>query len=176
MNALLGTKFKIILGFKSVNEENVAMERGEIHGRGGTIISWAITEPHWVKENKIAHLVQVGAKPVKGFENVPLVQDLTSNPEHKKAFILVSASSLLGRSLVGTPGIPADRAQALRAAFEKGMKDPEILALAKSWKLDLDPIPGEEMEQTVREILDTPQPVVELVKKELNIKVTTKSK
>ena len=102
MNALLGTKFRIILGFKSVSEENVAMERGEIHGRGGTIISWAITEPHWVKENKIAHLVQIGSKPAKGFETVPLVQDLTTNPDHKKAFILIGASSQLGRSLVGT--------------------------------------------------------------------------
>jgi tripartite-type tricarboxylate transporter receptor subunit TctC len=173
MNALLGTKFKIILGFKSVSEENVAMERGEIHGRGGTIISWAITEPHWVKENKIAHLVQIGAKPAKGFETVPLVQDLTTNPDHKKALILIGAASQLGRSLVGTPGIPADRANALRAAFEKGMKDPEILALAKKWKLDLDPISGADMAATVNAILDTPRSVVDLVRKELNIKMKT---
>jgi tripartite-type tricarboxylate transporter receptor subunit TctC len=170
MNALVGTKFKIILGFKSVNEENVAMERGEIHGRGGTILSWAITQPHWVKDNKIAHLVQIGAKPAKGFEKVPLVQDLTANPDHKKAFMLVGASAQLGRSLVGTPGIPPDRAKAIRVAFEKGMKDPEILAQAKAWKLDLDPISGEDMEKTVTAILDTPQPVVDLVKKALNIK------
>ena len=175
MNELLGTKFKIILGFKSVSEENVAMERGEIHGRGGTIISWAITEPHWVEENKIAHLVQIGAKAAKGFENVSLVQDLTTNTDHKKAFMLVGASSQLGRSLVGTPGIPPDRANAIRAAFEKGVRDPEILALAKKWKLDLDPISGEEMEETVKAILDTPQPVVDLVKKALNIK-TKKAK
>jgi hypothetical protein len=173
MNALLGTRFKIILGFKSVSDENLAMERGEIHGRGGTIISWAITQPDWVKENKIAHLVQIGAKPAKGFEKVPLVQDLTSNPDHKKAFILIGASSQLGRSLVGTPGIPPDRAKALRLAFEKGLKDPEILELARKWKLDLDPISGEEMEETVNAILDTPQPVVDLVKKELNIKAKT---
>jgi tripartite-type tricarboxylate transporter receptor subunit TctC len=170
MNALLGTKFKIILGFKSVSEENIAMERGEIHGRGGTIISWAITQPHWVKDNKIAHLVQIGAKRAKGFEDVPLVQDLTANPDHKKAFLLIGAASQLGRSLVGTPGIPPDRAKAIRAAFEKGMKDPEILAQAKAWKLDLDPISGEDMEKTVQAILDTPKPVVDLVKKQLNIK------
>jgi hypothetical protein len=116
--------------------------------------------------------VQIGAKPARGFETVPLVQDLTTNPDHKKAFILIGASSQLGRSLVGTPGIPPDRARALRAAFQKGLKDPEILDLAKKWKLDLDPIPGEEMEETVNAILDTPQPVVELVRRELNIKAT----
>jgi tripartite-type tricarboxylate transporter receptor subunit TctC len=169
MNVLLGTKFKVILGFKSVSEENIAMERGEIHGRGGTIISWEITEPHWVKDNKIAHLVQIGARREKSFENVPLVQDLTTNPDHKKAFMLIGAASQLGRSLVGTPGIPPDRAKAIRTAFEKGMKDPEILAQAKAWKLDINPISGEDMEKTVMAILDTPQPVVDLVKKALNI-------
>jgi tripartite-type tricarboxylate transporter receptor subunit TctC len=84
--------------------------------------------------------------------------------------MLVGAASQLGRSLVGTPGIPQDRANAIRAAFEKGMKDPEILELAKKWKLDLDPISGQEMQETVTAILDTPQPVVELVRKALNIK------
>lgn len=170
MNALLGTKFKIILGFKSVSEENIAMERHEIHGRGGTIISWAITQPQWVKDNKIAHLVQIGSKQAKGFENVPLVQDLTQNPEHKKALLLIGAASQMGRSLAATPGIPADRAKALREAFDKGIKDPEILEMAKTWKLDLDPASGAELEQTVNGILDTPQPVVDMVKKTLNIK------
>ena len=114
--------------------------------------------------------MQIGAKPAKGFENVPLVQDLTTNPDHKKALLLIGAASQLGRSLVGTPGIPPDRANAIRAAFDKGMRDPEILALAKKWKLDIDPISGADMQKTVTAILDTPQPVVELVKKALNIK------
>jgi tripartite-type tricarboxylate transporter receptor subunit TctC len=173
MNALLGTKFKIILGFKGVHEQDIAMERGEIHGRGSTIITLAILQPHWIEENKIVHLVQIGAKPTKGFENVPLVQDLTTNPDYKKAFMLVGAGAQLGRSLAGTPGIPPDRAKAIRVAFEKGMRDPEILAQAKKWKLDLDPISGKDMERTVNAILDTPQSVVDLVKKELNIKTKT---
>ena len=71
LNAMIGTKFKIVIGYKSVSEQNLAMEQGEIHGRGGTTVSWAITQPSWVGENKIAHLVQIGLKRAKGFENVP---------------------------------------------------------------------------------------------------------
>ena len=170
MNAMLGTKFKIVLGYKSVSEENVAMERGEIHGRGGTTVSWAITQPQWVRDNKIAHLVQVGTKRARGFEKVPLATELTTNKAHQQALTLVSGGALMGRTLAGTPGIPADRAKALRAAFMTGIKDPEIIAKAKSWKLDLDPASGEELEAIVKQILDTPPSVVEMVKTTLGLK------
>jgi tripartite-type tricarboxylate transporter receptor subunit TctC len=176
LNALIGTKFKVILGYKSVSEENVAMERGEIHGRGGTLVSWAITEEHWVRENKIAHLVQVGTRRAPGFEDVPLATELSTNPEHKQALDLVSGGSLMGRSLAATPNIPPDRAQALRAAFDKGIKDPEILALAKAWKLDIEPASGEELEAIVKRILSTPKSVVEMVQKTLDTGTGSKRK
>lgn len=163
LNALVGTKFKVILGFKSVSEENLSMERGEIHGRGGTIVSWAITEPDWVRENKIVHLVQIGTKRAAGFENIPLATELVTKLEHKQAMNLVGSGAAMGRSLAATPGIPADRAAALRAAFDKGIKDPAVLAFAKQLKLDIDPQSGAELQQIVKDILDTPKAVVELV-------------
>ncbi len=169
LNAFAGTKFKIVSGWKGVAQQNLAMERGEIHGRGGTLVSWAITKPEWVKENKIAHLVQIGSKRAKGFDNVPLAQELTDNQEHKKAFLLMGSTAQMGRALAGTPGIPADRAKALRAAFEMGLKDPEMLAQAKTWKLDLDPANGEELEALVKDILATPKPVVDLIKKTIDV-------
>lgn len=165
LNELIGTKFKVILGFKSIPDQNLAMERGEVHGRGGTIVSWAITEPDWVRENKIVHLIQIGTKRVAGFENVPLATELVASRAHKQALNLVGSGAALGRSLAATPGIPADRAAALRAAFEKGVRDPGILAEAKKMKLELDPQSGAELEATVKEILETPNDVVDLVKK-----------
>lgn len=169
LNTLAGTKFKVILGFKSVSEENLAMERGEIHGRGGTIVSWAITEPDWVRENKIVHLVQIGTKRAAGFEDVPLATELVTSLEHKQALQLVGSGSAMGRSLAATPGIPPDRAQALRAAFDAGIKDPEILAHAAKLKLDIDPQPGRELEAIVKDILDTPKAVVDLVSRTVGL-------
>lgn len=165
LNQLIGTKFKVVLGYRGIPEQNLAMERGEIMGRGGTIVSWAVTEAHWVKENKLLHLVQVGAKRAKGFEDVPMATELVTDSAHKQALDLVSAGSLMGRSLAGSPGIPPDRARALRAAFDAGMKDPEILEKAKTLKLDLEPASGAELEAIVKRILATPKPVVDLVKK-----------
>jgi tripartite-type tricarboxylate transporter receptor subunit TctC len=139
-------------------------------------VSWAVTEAHWVKENKIAHLVQVGARRAKGFENVPLATELVTDPAHKQAFDLVSGGALMGRSLAGSPGIPADRAKALRAAFDKGMKDPDILAKAKTMKLELEPGSGAELEAIVKRILATPKPVVEMVQKHLSVAAPPKQK
>ena len=164
LNTLIGTKFKVVLGYRGIPEQNLAMERGEIMGRGGTLVSWAVTEEHWVKENRIVHLVQVGNKRAKGFEDVPMATELVTDPAHKQALDLVSAGSLMGRSLAGSPGIPADRAKALREAFDKGIKDPEILDKAKAMKLDLEPASGAELEAIVKRILVTPKPVVDMVK------------
>ena len=170
LNQLIGTKFKVVLGYRGIPEQNLAMERGEIMGRGGTIVSWAVTEAHWVNENRIVHLVQVGLGRAKGFEDVPNANELVKDPEHKLAIDLVSSGSLMGRSLAGSPGIPADRAKALRDAFDAGMKDPEILAKAKELKLDLEPASGTALDAIVKRILTTPKPVVEMVKKAIESK------
>ena len=127
-----------------------------------------------MKENKIAHLVQVGDKRAKGFDDVPLATELVTSTEHKQALDLISAGSLMGRSLAGSPGIPADRAKALRAAFDAGIKDPEILEKAKSMKLDLEPASGEALEKIVKRILATPKPVVDLVQKALEVPAAAK--
>lgn len=170
LNALIGTRFKIVLGYRSVGEENLAMERGEIHGRGGTIVSWAVTEGQWVKDNKIAHLVQVGARRAPGFEAVPLATELVTREDHRKALDLISAGSLMGRSLATTPGVPAERVKAMREAFMMGMKDPDIIAQARAWKLDLEPAPGEALQAIAMRILATPPEVVAFVKSAIEAK------
>jgi tripartite-type tricarboxylate transporter receptor subunit TctC len=126
--------------------------------------------PNCARDNRIIHPVQVGAKREKGFEHVPLATELVSSEADRQAITLISGGTLMGRSLAGTPGIPADRAKALRAAFDAGIKDPEIIAKAKAWKLDLDPASGAELEKIVANILATPPAVVKKVKTLLNLR------
>lgn len=170
LNKLVGTKFKVVAGYKSVREENMAMERGEINGRGGTIASWQITEADWVRDHKITHLVQVGSKRSPRFPDVPLATDLVKTQAEKQMILLVSSGALLGRSLAGPPGIPAARVKALQAAFDKGIRDPGILALAKKQKLIIEPESGEKLAAIVDSIVATPKPVVQKVMDLLDIK------
>jgi len=162
MNAMLGTKFKIVNGYPGGNDATLAMERGEVAGRGSNSwATWKFTRPDWVKDKKINILVQIGLQKEEDLPNVPLLMDLASNEQDKAALRLLSAPVAIGRPLFTTPGVPADRVKALRDAFDKTMKDPEFMAAAAQERLEIKPIGGEELQKVVEEIVNTPKPVVE---------------
>ena len=160
MNAILGTKFKVILGYPGGNDINLAMERGEVAGRGSNSwASWKATRPDWLKEKKINILVQIGLNKAPDLPDVPLLMDLATNPEDKAVLRLLSAPSTIGRPIFTTPGVPEDRVKALRAAFDATVKDPAFLEEAKKGGLEVDPVSGEEMQRIVNEIVATPEPI-----------------
>jgi tripartite-type tricarboxylate transporter receptor subunit TctC len=160
LNQMIGTKFKVILGYPGGAEVNLAMERGEVQGRGSN--SWASykgTKPEWVRDNKIIILAQVGLKRADDLPNVPLLQDLATNPEDAAAMRLLSAPTAIGRPFFAPPGVPAERVKALRAAFDATMLDPAFLGEAKKLNLDVNPVSGEDLQKIVADIIDA-SPVV----------------
>lgn len=160
MNAFVGTKFKPVAGYPGGNDVSLAMEKGEVMGRGSNAwTSWKATRPDWIKEHKINVLVQIGLRKVADLPDVPLLMDLTDNPDDKAALKLLSAPTAVGRPIFSTPGVPADRVKALRAAFDQMVQDPQFRDDAAKGGLDLDPIPGEELQAVVTDILATPKPI-----------------
>ena len=111
MNELFGTKFKLVTGYTGGNEINLAMERGEVEARNNTWSSWKATRPDWLRDKKIAVIVQSGPRP--GDLDAPLVRDLATTDEQRSIVALVFAGDTLGRPLAITPGVPADRVAAL---------------------------------------------------------------
>jgi tripartite-type tricarboxylate transporter receptor subunit TctC len=170
MNAMLGTKFKIITGYPGGNDINLALEKGEVDVRGSNAwSSWKGTRPHWIAEKKLNILVQIGLVKDPDLPNVPLLMDLPTDPDDKAALRLLSAPTTIGRPLMAPPGVPEDRVKALRAAFDATMKDPAFIEEAKKSKLDLQPIGGEELQKIVADIVATPPKVVERLKSVLAI-------
>jgi tripartite-type tricarboxylate transporter receptor subunit TctC len=162
MNEMIGTKFKPITGYPGGNDVSLAMEKGEVMGRGSNAwTSWKATRPEWVKDHKINILVQVGLRKVSDLPDVPLLMDLATNPDDKAALKLLSAPTAVGRPIFSTPGVPADRVKALRAAFDQMIRDPQFREDAQKGGLDLDPISGEELQAVVADILATPKPIAE---------------
>ena len=162
MNALLGTKFKIVLGYPGGNEINLAMERGEVDGRGSNAwASWKSTRMDWIKEKKINIIVQIGLTKAPDLPDVPLMMDLAKNDDDKAVLKLLSASTTIGRPLFTSPGVPEERVKALRAAFQATMKDPEFLADAEKRGFDINPVSGEEMQKIVVDIVATPKAVAD---------------
>jgi tripartite-type tricarboxylate transporter receptor subunit TctC len=135
-NNLLGTKFKPVRGYKGGADINIAIERGEVHGRSTTWESWPGSHPDWLRDKKLIHLVQLGPRKLPEIgDDVPLFRDLVSG-EQRAIVDFVGVSLAMGRAVYAPPGVPKDRIEALRIAFLATMKDPAYIAQAKKLKLD----------------------------------------
>jgi tripartite-type tricarboxylate transporter receptor subunit TctC len=165
MNALVGTKFKLVTGYLGSQETFLAMESGEAHGRCGLSYSSLKTaKPDWLPQKKIVILAQIGVAKNPEIE-APLLLDLLAKEEDKQLVRFLTGVSAMSRPFVAPPGLPADRTELLRRAFDATMKDPEFLAEAKKIKADVDPSTGEQVQKLVDQLYATPKPVVERAKK-----------
>src|SRR5258706_7261144 len=128
MNALTSTRFRIIYGYPGGNEVSLAVEKGEVSGRGSS--SWATwkARPDVLRDKKVNVLVQVGFSKAPELPDVPLLMDLTTNADEHEMLRLLSAPSAIGHPIATSPGVPQEGADALRAAFGTPMAGPAFLA------------------------------------------------
>ena len=167
----LGLKFHMVLGYGGGGEMNLAIEKGEVQCRAGTVSAYVGREPTrtWIKNGFVRALAQSGAKRYPKLPDVPTVYELmetykTPDATKRLARVLLSSGDL-GRPFIASPGMPAERIKVLRDAFTKAMSDPALLADAQKRKWDLDPTPGEELETTAKEVMVQPPEVIERMKK-----------
>jgi tripartite-type tricarboxylate transporter receptor subunit TctC len=157
MNGMLGTKMKIVTGYPGGNDVGLAMERGEVNGRCGW--SWSsvkATHQKWLDEKRVNVLVQLALQKHPDLPDVPLITDLATTDEQRAIFKLIFARQVMGRPFLAPPGIPPDRAGALRKAFMDTMKDKDFLADAEKGQLEITPVSGEDIQKLVMEIHQTP--------------------
>jgi tripartite-type tricarboxylate transporter receptor subunit TctC len=160
LNRLVGTKFKIVTGYPGGNDVNLAMERGEVGGRGSNSwASWKSTRPLWLAEKKIFMLAQVGVKRNAELADIPTLQDLAKNALDRQVLLFISADTAISRPLVTNAGVPPERVEALRRAFDATMKDPDFLAEAEKAKTDINPMTGEEAHKIAVTTVNAPADV-----------------
>jgi tripartite-type tricarboxylate transporter receptor subunit TctC len=162
VNGVLGTKMKIVTGYPGGNEVGLAMERGEVQGRCGW--SWSSvksTHQKWVDEKKFSILVQLALDKHRDLPGVPLVVDLAKTDEQRQILKLIFARQVMGRPYLAAPGVPKDRAEALRKAFMDTMKDKDFLADTDKAQMEINPVAGDQLEQLVKDIYATPQDVAQ---------------
>jgi tripartite-type tricarboxylate transporter receptor subunit TctC len=160
LNALLGTRFKVVIGY-ATTEARLAVERGEAEGICG--LSWSTlmaSNPDWILNKRIRALLQTGSKPRADLPDVPLLVDAVKTPEDRKVVELISFAEELGRPFVMPPGTPKPMVLAMRRAFDAVMKDPAFLDEAKKVMLEVDPVTGEEMEEIIRRNYAAPKDLV----------------
>jgi tripartite-type tricarboxylate transporter receptor subunit TctC len=164
-NNLFGTRFKIITGYRGGGDINLAMERGEVDGRGSNSwSSWKSTKADWVRDRKINVLFQVGPRREIDLPDVPLLTDFARTAAQRQVLEALSGDVAVGRPMVAPPGVPKERVEALRKAFDATMTDPRFLADAAQQKLDIAPIGGEELQRIVARIVGVSPAVAAMIK------------
>jgi tripartite-type tricarboxylate transporter receptor subunit TctC len=161
LNVLLGTKFKIVTGYPSGTHVNLAMERGEVGGRGSNSwASWKATKPEWIRERKLNHLVQVALTRDPELANVPLMHELATAPEDAEVLRFLSADVAISRAFVTTPDVPSPRLTALRRAFNAMIVDPAFLADAEKATIDISASTGEAAQEVAASIVGASPAVI----------------
>jgi tripartite-type tricarboxylate transporter receptor subunit TctC len=158
---LLGFKYRVILGYPSGADIDLAMERGETQGRAN--IAWEGLKNRnadWLRDKKIVLLYQEGLKKHADLPDVPLILDFARNDEERKILELKFSSYELGYPYMVAPETPPARVMALRAAFKAALADPALKADAARQRLDVEPVDGDEMERILRSAYSAPPAVI----------------
>jgi tripartite-type tricarboxylate transporter receptor subunit TctC len=158
---LLDFKFRVIAGYPGGSEMNIAMLRGEVDGRG--TFSWTSLKPHlkeWIDSGEMTILYQQGLRKHPDIPNIPLVMELTDDPEIKQVLTVQFTAFELGRPYFTAEGVPADRVAALRNAFNQVMKDKNLLADADKLNQEVNPFTGEAMQKVLADVYATPKALV----------------
>src|SRR5262245_32149246 len=140
----------------------MSIERGEAEGICG--LSWSTmkaSRPHWIRDNLLNVIVQMGLEKLPDLPNVPAALDLVSDPVKKQVLTLILIRQEPGRPVAAPPGVPADRLAALRRAFDATMVDPDFVAEATKLQMEIEPLTAAEIEKLLAAAYATPRPIVQ---------------
>ena len=166
INALLGTKFRVVSGYPGGNEIYMAMENGEVAGRATQNWSgWKSQKPDWLRDKKINLLAQAGARKHPELPDVPLLADFARSEEDRQILALYFATADMARPLWVGPDVPLDRVAALRKAFDATMGDTDFIEEARRINIDVEATSGAEVQRIVQRILGAPARVLDRARK-----------
>jgi tripartite-type tricarboxylate transporter receptor subunit TctC len=143
---VFGAKSRLVTGYPGTNDVALAMERQEIDGFCG--LSWSTLKsrhPEWLANKSINIIVQAALKKESELPDVPLATELATTPEQLQIVKLVLVSQEMARPFAAPPGLPADRAKALQAAFMAAHRDPGFLAEAGKLGIDISPVGADDL-------------------------------
>lgn len=165
LRSLSPQNIKPVLGYTTTGDIWLAIERGELDGNCTLLSSVQSQRSEWFAQKKIDIILQFAETKSKDLPNVPTIFEVLPSDNERKAVNFLIAAEAIGRPVIGPPGMPADRTEALRKAFLDTMKDAEFLAFIEKAKMSVDPVSGEKAAQIAADIAATPKEAVELARK-----------
>ncbi len=146
LNNVLGTKFKIVAGYKASNDMLAAVEKREVDGAFSSWTTLKASYPHWLAEKKVNILTVYGTERFAELPDVPAIVEFARDADERAVLELISSTGFVGRSLIATPGAPPERVVALRAAFQAMLKDRDFLDTLAKTQAEFAPLSGEAMQ------------------------------
>jgi tripartite-type tricarboxylate transporter receptor subunit TctC len=169
LDGVLGARIRNVAGYAGGNDINYAMERGEVDGRcGWTWSSIISTKPNWLEDKSINVIMQFSLRKHPDLPNVPLMLEYAETDEEYQVLRLINLRGPFGRPFLMPPGMPEDRAMAMRKAFEEMVEDPDFLADAARAHMEIMPVSAGELEQLLDEAYATPESIVDRARELIN--------
>jgi len=171
VNAILGTKFKMILGYRGMNGVNAAIDKGEVNCRAAVFASIENSRPQWIKNDMIVNLAAIDTERHPDYPNVPTLIELAKDKDADSQAVLriMSSNGVFGRAWVAPPRVPQARVDALRVAFWKAFNDKDAHAEMDKRKMRYNPVRWEVQQKTLAEITATPQRVIDRIRKSIGV-------
>lgn len=168
MNQVIGTRFKVISGYRGGDRQNNAMEKGEVHARASFYNSYKTTKSDWLRDRKIIHLATLGPRHPE-LKGVLHLMDIARDDDERRMVAIMQAGESVGHGFFVSPSVPMARVEALRKAFDATMKDAAFLADAEKRKQVVEPVSGAELDRTVSEATSASPALVAKMRKFLSL-------
>jgi tripartite-type tricarboxylate transporter receptor subunit TctC len=168
LNAVAGTRFKLVGPYPASNDSILAMERGEVDGAFTSYATLKVAHRDWLRDAAINILVQYGER-AADLPEVPYAVDLATTDEGRQLMAFYVSSEQIGRAFLAPPDTPADRVAALRKAYDETMQDPQLLAEIEQSHVEFSPLGGEKLQRLVAATADVPAATVARVREIIGI-------
>lgn len=156
-NRFVGTKFRVIAGYKGTSRIFQALEQGEVESVATSWVTAKVIHGAKLASGEMIPIYAVSLKRLKALPNVPTITEFGKTEADSTFLGIYASGGMIGRSLAAPPGVPKDRLQALRQAFQKTIQDPAFLAEVAERKIMLNPISGEQLEANINGFMTMPK-------------------
>jgi tripartite-type tricarboxylate transporter receptor subunit TctC len=164
INHVLGTRFKIIEGYKGPADVIIAIERGEVQGVCSAYAQFR-THEQLIRDGKLRIILRAEETPVPELAHVPSVYGFAKTEEQRRFLRFVLSTTEFGRPYVMPPETPKAIVAIMRKAMADAVRDPKLIAEAQKMKLDMTYTPPEQIEQLLARLYETPPAMIEAVRK-----------
>src|SRR5882757_4376679 len=170
LKQLFGAKVRIVSGYKGGNDVYLAMERGEVHGRcGGLVSSIKSTRPDWFPEKKVAVPIQIALQRDPEFADTPALVEFAKDERTKQILELILSPMDMDRPILLPPGTPPDKVAAMRKAFHEAMNDPGFIAEARRASIDLDEVSGDRIADILKHAYTMPADIIKAANEAMSL-------